>query len=133
MNRNHIDNGADFNVDAQLDRVVNEIAARNFPSRSSMNTYIGFQLRCGRLTRELRAYISIYRKRFDCYPDDDHLMTVGECIYPIFEKRGDWKSLASPRQEILVVKEMRLDQLQQLAGRAAPNRPLSGPLSANSS
>lgn len=30
MNRNHIDNGADFNVDPQLDRVVNEIAAHTF-------------------------------------------------------------------------------------------------------
>ncbi len=115
MSNGRIDSGAGLSAEDQLEKVVSEIAARIFPSRSSMNTYIGFQLRCGRLKRELRAYISIYRKRFDCYPDDDHLMTVGECIYPIFEKRGDWKSLALPRQEILVVEEMHFGQFQQMA------------------
>lgn len=115
MNRDHIDSGADFSVGDQVEKVVSEIAARNFPSPSSMNTYIGFRLRCGRLKRELRAYISIYRKRFDCCPDYDHLMAAGECIYPLFEKRDDWKSLSSPHPEILVVEEARFAHFQQMA------------------
>ena len=105
----------ELNADDQLEKVVIEIAARNFPRPSSSNTYIGFRLRCGRLKRELRAYISIYRRCFDCFPDGDHLMAAGECIYPIFEKRDDWKCLASPRQEILVVEEMHFGQFQQMA------------------
>lgn len=115
MSRDHIDSEADFSDDDKLEKVVSEIAARNFPSPSSVNTHIGFRLRCGRLKRELRAYLSAYREHFDCYPSHDHLMAAGECIYPIFEKRGDWKSLASPRQEILVVEEMDFGQLQQMA------------------
>lgn len=115
MSNGRIDSGAGLSAEDQLEKVVSEIAARIFPSRSSMNTYIGFQLRCGRLKRELRAYISIYRKRFDCYPKDDHLTAAGECICPIFEKRDDWKCLASPRQEVLVVEETRFSQLQQMA------------------
>lgn len=115
MSNCHFENGADLSADDLVEKVVTEIAARNFHKPSSWNTYIGFRLRCGRLTRELRAYVSIYLKHFDCYPDYIHLMPVGECIYPLFEKREDWKSLASPRQEILVVEEVSFRQVQQIA------------------
>ena len=115
MSTCRFENGADLRADDSLEKVVAEIAAHNFPSRSSNNTYIGFMLRCGRLKRELRAYVSIYRKHFDCYPSYNHLMAAGECIYPLFEKRDDWKSLASPRQEILVVEEVSFRQVQQIA------------------
>lgn len=109
------ENGADLSADDLIEKVVTEIAARNFHKPSSGNTYIGFRLRCGRLTRELRAYVSIYLKHFDCYPNYNHLMAAGECIYPLFEKRDDWKSLASPRQEMLVVEEVSFGQVQQIA------------------
>lgn len=115
MSNGRIDSGAGLSAEDQLEMVVSEIAARIFPSRSSMNTYIGFQLRCGRLKRELRAYISIYRDRFDRHPGDDHLMAAGECIYPLFEKRDDWQSLSSLRQESLVVVEARFGQIQHMA------------------
>jgi hypothetical protein len=116
------ENGADLSADDLLEKVVAEIAARNFPSRSSNNTYIGFRLRCGRLKRELRAYVSIYRKHFDYYPNYNHLMAAGECIYPLFEKRADWKSLASPRQEILVVEEVSFGQVQQITAGNSEKR-----------
>lgn len=115
MSSGGVQHQTELNADDQLEKVVIEIAASNFPRPSSSNTYIGFSLRCGRLKRELRAYISIYRRCFDCFPDGDHLMAAGECIYPIFEKRDDWKCLASPRQEVLVVEETRFSQLQQMA------------------
>ncbi len=115
MSTGSFENGSNCSADNRLEKVVNEIAARNFPSPSSGNTYIGFKLRCGRLKRELRAYISIYRKWFDCCPDYDHLISAGECIYPLFEKRDDWKSLSSLRPEILVVEEARFAQVQQIA------------------
>ena len=69
MSNCHFENGADLSADDLVEKVVTEIAARNFHKPSSWNTYIGFRLRCGRLTRELRAYVSIYLKHFDCYPD----------------------------------------------------------------
>lgn len=115
MSASHYENRTELLADEQLEKVVTEIAARNFPSPSSGNTYIGFQLRCGRLKRELRAYLSIYREHFDCYPSHDHLVAVGECIYPVFEKRDDWQSLSSPRTETLVVEEMRFSQIRQMA------------------
>ena len=114
MSTCRFENGADLSADDLLKKVVTEIAAGNFPSPSSNNAYIGFRLRCGRLTRELRAYVSIYRKHFDCYPNYNHLMAAGECIYPVFKKRDDWKSLALPRQEILVVEEFSFGQIQQM-------------------
>lgn len=107
--------GAGLSADDLVEKVVAEIAARNFHKPSSWNTYIGFRLRCGRLKRELQAYISIYRKHFDCHPNYNHLMAAGECIYPLFEKRDDWKSLGSSRQEILVVEEVSFGQIQQIA------------------
>lgn len=115
MSTCRFENGADLSAGDLLAKVVTEIAARNFPSPSSNNTYIGFRLRCGRLTKELRAYVSIYRKHFDCYPNYNHLMATGECIYRLFEKRDDWKSLGSNRQEILVVEVSSFDQIQQMA------------------
>ena len=115
MSTCRFENGADLSADDLIEKVVTEIAARNFPSPSSNNTYIGFRLRCGRLKRELRAYVSIYRKHFDCYPSYNHLIAAGECIYPLFEKRDDWKSLGSNRQEILVVEEVSFRQVQQIA------------------
>lgn len=114
MSSGCFENGSDFSADNRLEKVVNEIAARNFPSPSSGNTYVGFRLRCGRLTRELHAYISIYRDRFDRYPGDDHLMAAGECIYPLFEKRDDWQSLSSLRREALVLVEARFGQIQHM-------------------
>jgi hypothetical protein len=114
MSTCRFENGADLSADDVVEKVVAEIAARNFHKPSSWNTYIGFRLRCGRLNRELRAYISIYRKHFDCCPNYNHLMAVGECIYPLFEKRDDWKSLGSSRQEILVVEEVSFGQIQQI-------------------
>lgn len=102
-------------ADDRLEKVVTNIASRKFPSPSSGNTYIGFRLRCRRLMRELRVYISIYRKRFDCFPNNDHLTAAGEYIYPLFEKRKDWKSFPSPRTESLVVDEMSFGQVQQMA------------------
>ena len=115
MSTCRFENGAGLSADDLVEKVVAEIAARNFPIPSSGNTYIGFMLRCGRLKRELRAYISIYRKHFDCYPNYIHLMAAGECIYPLFEKRDDWKSLGSSHQEILVVREVSFGQIQQIA------------------
>jgi hypothetical protein len=115
MSTCRFENGAGLSADDLVEKVVAEIAALNFHKPSSNNTYIGFMLRCGRLNRELRAYISIYRKHFDCCPNYNHLMAVGECIYPLFEKRDDWKKTGSPRQEILVVEEVSFRQIQQIA------------------
>jgi hypothetical protein len=115
MSTCRFENGAGLSADDLVEKVVAEIAARNFHKPSSWNTYIGFSLRCGRLTRELRAYVSMYRKHFDCCLNYNHLMAVGECIYPLFEKRDDWKKTGSPRQEILVVEEVSFGQIQQIA------------------
>jgi len=115
MSTCRFENGAGLSADDLVEKVVAEIAARNFPIPSSGNTYIGFMLRCGRLKRELRAYISIYRKHFDGYPNYNNLIAAGECIYPLFEKRDDWKKTGSPRQEILVVEEFCFGQIQQIA------------------
>lgn len=58
-------------------------------------------------------------KRFDCYPHHDHLMAIGECVYPLFEDRRDWRGPGFASRQILVVEEMRFDQLQQMADSAA--------------
>ncbi len=115
MSSGHVKHETELFADDRLEKVVTNIATRKFPSPSSGNTYIGFRLRSGRLRRELLVYISIYRKRFDCYPNDLHLTAAGECIYPLFEKREDWKNLASPRTESLIVDEISFGQIQQMA------------------
>lgn len=110
----------EFWADERLEELVTVIAARSFPSPSSGNTYIGFRLRCGRLKRELLAYLSLYRARNGCYPNHDLLMAVGDCISPLFEQRRDWKSLASQSWETLVVDELCFGQISLMANLHLP-------------
>ena len=92
----------------ERDSLAHEVVAvitKKFPQPSSTNTQIGFKLRCGRLYRELHAYIDLYRTVSGALPDEEHLEAAGRLIYERFSLGTDWCRFPNPDEILVAISE----------------------------
>lgn len=85
-----------------LVRNVVDFVAQDFPHPSSANMLMGYRLRCGRLYRELCAYLTSYHAGFGTMPDEQHLRVAGRLIYRRFEAKRDWTAFPNPSEKLVI-------------------------------
>lgn len=108
-----------------LVRSVVDFVAQDFPHPSSTNMLMGYRLRCGRLYRELCAYLTSYHTGFGAMPDEQHLRVAGRLIYRRFEAKRDWTAFPNRSEKLVVTTEFSHIQaatVHELASRVADGR-----------